>query len=59
MGLILHPVSPSDVCMLIASHAHNNSLNRIGKALLEGRETIAAVQFVTMPKPDEVIDDGV
>ena len=33
--------------------------HRLGKALLEGRETIAAVQFATMPEPDVVIDSGV
>ena len=30
--------------------------HRLCKALLEGRETIRAVQFPTMPEPDEIRD---
>lgn len=30
--------------------------HRIGKAMIEGRRTIMAVQFTAMPEPDEIID---
>ena len=30
--------------------------HRIGKAMIEGRSTVMAVQFESMPEPDEVVE---